>query len=50
MDTDEQIECATKNALDWFDSNGMKLNSSKCKVLVCRQKFENMICKIENAL
>ena len=26
----------------------MKLNSSKCKLLVCGHKFENMICKIEN--
>ena len=44
-----KLESATKNALDWFRSNGMKLNSSKCKVLVCGHKFETMICKIENA-
>ena len=44
-----KLESATKNALDWFRSNGMKLNSSKCKLLVCGHKFESMICKIENA-
>ena len=27
----------------------MKLNSNKCKFLVCGYKFESMICKIENA-
>ena len=44
-----KLESATKNALDWFRSNGMKLNSSKCKLLVCGHKFESMICKIANA-
>ena len=44
-----KLECASDNALDWFRSNGMKLNSRKCKLLVCGHKFENMICKIENA-
>ena len=44
-----KFECAIKNALDWFHSNGMKLNSNKCKVLVCGHQFESMICKIENA-
>ena len=36
-----KLESATKNALDWFRSNGMKLNSNKCKVLVCGHKFES---------
>ena len=44
-----KLESATKNALDWFRSNGMKLNSSECKLLVCGHEFESMICKIENA-
>ena len=44
----DKLECASDIALDWFRSNGMKLNSSKCKLLVCGHKFENMICKIEN--
>ena len=43
-----KLECAIENALDWFRSNGMKLNSSKCKLMVCGHKFESMICKIEN--
>ena len=42
-------ESATNNALDWFRNNGMKLNSSKCKLLICGHKFESMISKIENA-
>ena len=44
-----KLKSAANNALDWFRSNGMKLNSSKCKLLVCGHKFESMICKIENA-
>ena len=44
-----KLECAIENSLDWFRSNGMKLNSSKCKLLVCGHKFENMICKVENS-
>ena len=41
-----KLESATKNALDWFRSNGTKLNSSKCKLLVCGDQSESMICKI----
>ena len=44
-----KLECAIENALDWFRSNGMKLNSSKCKLLVSGHKFENMICKVEKS-
>ena len=43
-----KLECATKSAMDWFHSNGMKLNYSKCYLLVCGHKYENMICKIDN--
>ena len=39
-----KLESDTKNALDWFRSNGMKHNSYKCKVLVCGYKFESRIC------
>ena len=37
-----KLECATKCAIDWFRYNGMKLNSSKCKLIVCGYKFECM--------
>ena len=42
------LEGAANNAMKWFHSNGMKLNSKKCHLLVCGHKFECMICKIEN--
>ena len=45
----DKLERAIDNALDWFRNNGMKLNSSKCKLMVCGHKFENMICEVENA-
>ena len=45
-----KLECATSTAIEWFRNNGMKLNSSKYKLLVCGHKLENMICKIENSL
>ena len=41
-----KLESATKNVLDSFRTNGMKLNSNRCKVLVCGHKFESVICKI----
>ena len=44
-----KLECATKCAIDWFRYNGMKLNSSKCKLLVCGYKFECMLCNVENS-
>ena len=43
-----KLECAANSAMEWFHYNGMKLNSSKCHLLVCGHKFECMICKIEN--
>ena len=43
-----KLECATHIAMEWFLYNGMKLNSDKCNLLVCGNKFERMICKIEN--
>ena len=44
----EKLEYAVEKALDWFELNGMKLNSSKCHLLVCEHKYESMICKIGN--
>ena len=41
-----KLESAAQSALDWFHSNRMKLNSSKCHLLVCRNKFECMLCEI----
>ena len=43
------LDCAAKNALEWLHINGMKLNSSKCYLLVCGHKFECMLCGIDNA-
>ena len=45
----EKLECAVKNAMEWFYYNGMKLNSGKCHLLVCGLKFECMICNIGNS-
>ena len=43
-----KLVCAANSAMEWFHYNGMKLNSSKCHLLVCGHKFECMICNIEN--
>ena len=44
-----KLECASECAMEWFRYNGMKLNSSKCHLLVCGHKFESMICKVGNS-
>ena len=44
-----KLESAANKALKWFHSNAMKLNSSKCKLLVCGHKFECMICNVGNS-
>ena len=41
-----KLELAAEKALNWFHYNGMKLNASKCHVLVSGNKHECMICKI----
>ena len=41
-----ELEFAAQSALGWFHSNGMKLNSSKCHLLVCENKFECTLCEI----
>ena len=42
------LERAVKITLEWFEYNYMRLNASKCHLLVCGHKFENMIAKIGN--
>ena len=44
-----KLESAAQNALDWFHSHGMKLNSTKCHLLVCGHKFECMLCEIRGS-
>ena len=46
----EKLECAASTAVEWFRYNGMKLNSSKCHLIVCGHKFEHMLTKIDNSL
>ena len=41
-----KVELVSGKAIDWFCYNGMKLNSKKCRLLVCGHKNECMICKI----
>ena len=43
-----KLEYASSTAMKWFHYNGMKLNSSKCHLLVCGNKFERMILNINN--
>ena len=42
----EKLEFAVKESIDWFENNGMKLNSGKCHLLVCGHKFECTICNV----
>lgn len=44
----DRLERAAKTAVEWFEYNGMKLNASKCHLLVCGHKFESMIARIGN--
>ena len=44
-----KLESAASKALKWFHSNAMKLNSSKCKLLVRGLKFECMVCNVSNS-
>ena len=43
-----KLECTTNSAIQWFCNNGMRLNYSKCHLIVCGHKYESMICKIGN--
>ena len=49
LDALSKLECATKCAIHWFRYNGVKLNSSKCKLLVCGYQFECMLCNGVNS-
>ena len=42
----EKLEDAAENAIGWFEYNGIKLNSSKCNLLVSGHKYEHMICNV----
>ena len=46
----DKLQCATKSAMEWFHYNGMKLNFSKCNLVVCGHKYESMILKIDNTI
>ena len=41
-----KLELVSDKAMDWFHNNGMKSNSSKCKLLVSGHKHECMICNV----
>ena len=41
------VVVATKSAMEWFHYNGMKLNFSKCNLVVCGHKYKSMILKID---
>ena len=41
-----KLEIAVEKALNWVHYNSMKLNSSKCHLLISGNKHESMICKI----
>ena len=42
----KKLECSVQGSLDWFENNGMKLNSNKCHLLVCGHKYECMLCDV----
>ena len=46
------LACLTltvQGSLEWFENNGMKLNSSKCHLLVCGHKYECMLCDVRHS-
>ena len=45
----EKLESSATLVIEWFRNNYMKLNESKCHLLVCGNKEEVMIAKIGNA-
>ena len=46
----DKLESSATSVIDWFNYNYMKLNDSKCNLLVCGNKEEVIIAKIGNAL
>ena len=46
----DKLESSATLVIGWFNYNYMKLNDSKCNLLVCGNKEEVIIAKIGNAL
>ena len=44
----EKLQFAVGSAIEWFNDNGMKLNSSKCHLLISGHKYECMLCTVSN--
>ena len=42
----DKLESSATSVIDWFNYNYMKLNDSKCNLLVCGNKEEVIIAKI----
>ena len=42
----EKLETSAKSVIEWFGNNYMKLNESKCKILVCGNKEEVIIASV----
>ena len=43
----ERLECAANKAVDWFKHNHLKLNPSKCHLLICGHKYECILAEID---
>ena len=42
----QRLEHDSLIAIEWFDSNYMKLNSNKCHLLLAGHKYEHMWAKV----
>ena len=42
----EKLENSADSVIKWFNYNYMKLNESKCKILICGNKEEVIIAKV----
>ena len=42
----EKLETSAKSVIEWFENNYIKLNESKCKILVCGNKEEVIIASV----
>ena len=45
----EKLESSASSVINWFEYNYMKLNDSKCNLLVCGKKEEVIVAKIGNS-
>ena len=43
------LEQNSDKAIQWFKENYMKLNTDKCKVIICGKKNETVSIKVENS-